>query len=553
MTCKLELMKNFPIKNYADQVNFTSKEAQYNEMSKYVAKTFDKLSTVNMSAKNIRLDMTYYVGNEYNYGRLTYNNDVYYVFITSVIWQSNNNCILHFEYDYWQTYQFRIKKNKCMIEREHVSDDTFGKHIIDEGIASFGVKAKNIYDCLKDLETSLCVAVSDTSIIKSSETLTGSVDSYIKCGRGYSPCVAVFDSTNFKGVTKFLELYVENNLIDSIVSFYRAYVDENQTIPATIGDFEISILKSGYSTNANKVTVPRMSTISGYKPKNNKCFCYPYNYIKVSDCNGNNNVYQFELQQTATDSANFLCYFPPNSGGACYTLYDNYIDALSGVIAGQSNIELPWISNVYSAYLSANQNTLTAQKQTIDDNLEQSRFNNIVNTLSGVANSLIGGALGGKNPANLVNMGTGIANTLINSVQTDVNALYSNVNSLRSMNASLSDIQSKGDVLHGQFTSNLADTQNVFGFRFYTMQVSKECIEMVDAYFEMNGYKVNRVGTPQWTSRKNWNFIKTVNSNITGNIPTDALVVINNMFNNGVTMWHSLANVYNYDLDNSIV
>ena len=70
---------------------------------------------------------------------------------------------------------------------------------------------------------------------------------------------------------------------------------------------------------------------------------------------------------------------------------------------------------------------------------------------------------------------------------------------------------------------------------------------MIDDYFSMFGYKVNTIKVPQFTSRKYWNYIKTSGINMIGNVPQDALNVLKQMFDNGVTMWHSLSYMYKYE------
>lgn len=70
--------------------------------------------------------------------------------------------------------------------------------------------------------------------------------------------------------------------------------------------------------------------------------------------------------------------------------------------------------------------------------------------------------------------------------------------------------------------------------------------------FLATGYKVNTVEIPQLITRENWNYIKTIDINITGSIPQEHLEKIKNIFNTGVTLWHN-DNVGNYNRTNSII
>ena len=85
------------------------------------------------------------------------------------------------------------------------------------------------------------------------------------------------------------------------------------------------------------------------------------------------------------------------------------------------------------------------------------------------------------------------------------------------------------------------------------MCVKAEYARIIDDFFTMFGYKVNVVKTPQFNSRTYWNYVKTIDCNIEGDIPQEDLQIVRNMFNKGCTFWHGASNMYNYNLTNSIV
>ena len=68
------------------------------------------------------------------YRNESYGNKWFYAFITDIQWLSNDSCAIQIKQDTWQTWQFELTFRKCFVEREHVSDDTFGKHTIPEGL-----------------------------------------------------------------------------------------------------------------------------------------------------------------------------------------------------------------------------------------------------------------------------------------------------------------------------------------------------------------------------------------------------------------------------------
>lgn len=88
-------------------------------------------------------------------------------------------------------------------------------------------------------------------------------------------------------------------------------------------------------------------------------------------------------------------------------------------------------------------------------------------------------------------------------------------------------------------------------FYFAQRCVKADLAETIDGYFNLWGYRVDKVKTPQYTSRKSWNYVKTRNAVVNGNIPFDARKRLEGIFNKGITFWHG-DYVGSYGRDNSI-
>ena len=67
---------------------------------------------------------------------------------------------------------------------------------------------------------------------------------------------------------------------------------------------------------------------------------------------------------------------------------------------------------------------------------------------------------------------------------------------------------------------------------------------------KMFGYKVNKLEIPDTKSRTYYNYIKTIDANIVGNIPANDLSAIKGIFDKGVTIWHT-DQIGDYSLNNS--
>ena len=74
--------------------------------------------------------------------------------------------------------------------------------------------------------------------------------------------------------------------------------------------------------------------------------------------------------------------------------------------------------------------------------------------------------------------------------------------------------------------------------------------KIIDNYFDMFGYKVNRVKKPSAGHRENYWYTKTIDVNIDGAIPQKDLQKIKDCYNNGITFWYTPANIGNYSVSN---
>lgn len=89
------------------------------------------------------------------------------------------------------------------------------------------------------------------------------------------------------------------------------------------------------------------------------------------------------------------------------------------------------------------------------------------------------------------------------------------------------------------------------GFSFYKMSIKQEYAKIIDDFFSMFGYKVNEVKIPNVTGRQNWNYVKTVDANILGDIPQEDMQKLKDIFNSGVTFWHNPNTFLDYSQSNN--
>jgi hypothetical protein len=112
--------------------------------------------------------------------------------------------------------------------------------------------------------------------------------------------------------------------------------------------------------------------------------------------------------------------------------------------------------------------------------------------------------------------------------------------------ASTQPDQAKGNINGG--TLNVAmDKQDFF---FSHMTIKAEFAKRLDQFFDMYGYKVNELKVPNVSGRPYWNYVQTIDINITGAIPADDMTTLKKLYNEGVTLWHSPSYFCNYALNN---
>lgn len=78
-----------------------------------------------------------------------------------------------------------------------------------------------------------------------------------------------------------------------------------------------------------------------------------------------------------------------------------------------------------------------------------------------------------------------------------------------------------------------------------------EYITLISDYFKRFGWKVMKNKTPNLTTRSHFNFVKMKDTIVTGNIPQQAKINIINLFNEGVTLWHT-ENIGDYTPNNTL-
>ena len=198
-----------------------------------------------------------------------YSNKWFYAFITDVTYLADNTCLMSFEYDIFQTWFYDTTVNASYVEREHVDDDTIGANTVPENVVMgdpVNVASSNNY--IPHKWYMYATQVFDRLAEVTTWTEPGAAGNEVS---GYYK----LNLTSREQAQQIVKLYTQKGMLESLISMFAltdvdtsGAVDKNYTIlsPTAFGE---------------------------YTPKNNKLFCYPYNYLTLVMA-GRETIYRYE-------------------------------------------------------------------------------------------------------------------------------------------------------------------------------------------------------------------------------------------------------------------
>lgn len=500
-----------PLQNdYKNQLTFSNENAQMTYFNSKVQKTFDNYTYIKKdNSVKVGVNIDEIIDCNYLfYKNIGFTNKWYFCFITNMEYVNENCTLITFETDCYQTWLFQIEYKQSFVEREHVNDDTIGLHTVPENLETgeYIVNSSDYYNGLDNLKYVIqCTEWSTTDENKPLATNFGGV--YMSGG--------AYVCSTMNEVVNILQSFAKRGKSDAVYNLYM--------IPASmITNTPSSLQYSGQSSpNTDTKSITKVNTINGYTPINKKLLTFPYNYMLISNNNGSSNILHYE--RFSGNTCNFKIKGVPTVGGSIKIIPTNYDNNLNseeeGLIAGKLPT-LNWSDDEYTNWLTQNS----------------------VNIGLGIASSglTIVGGLGMMATGGGAVAGAGAVVSGAMSIANELGAVYQH---------SLQPNSAKGNVNGGDI--NVCDHKN--GFYFYKMSIKEEYARIIDNYFSMFGYKINRVKVPNITGRSNWNYVKTINCNFDGDIPQTDLNIIRAMFNNGTTLWHNPSTIYDYSNSNNIV
>ena len=532
-------------------------------------------------------------------------NKTFFAFIERVEYVNNETSDIFFKLDYLQTYwgNFTIPAN--FIEREHcaISDDTVRNNLVPESIANGDMIVQktdhytyplfNSYIQSQQIPWHIVIAYvpnwdgSSTKYVKWETAIPTTVQQRIAPTEQTLPQ----KRNGFLSPVCFISQAVVASDIVSMIGNIQRVVNELTDDSAQIIDM-FMIPSEVYNDNFNadgivsvhpfSVSRPTsfkyMSKTGSYTPHNKKLFHSPYSKVVVTNNNGGNTEYNWEMFTSGETNASFgvLSAMNPNPVLHIYPAQYRNINAdFENSLTYDDFPKISWNEDSFSKWWAQNKT-----------NFGLSLATGAISTGLMVAT---GGASGLARAGQLAEEGMGHMQAMENSNllagQTaglpfrerakdyfqaeDIarKSAWGRMGFSAGMGAQRI-AQTLGQLPHAQATPDSAKVQsnipvvnglqNRIGFVAYSMGVSGEIAEIIDKYFDMYGYQTDKVKVPNFitgTNRPIWDYIKMQNCLIkaqTGyrGIPEEAQTIIQGVFNKGITLWQNVSQIGDYNLDN---
>lgn len=532
----VKFIRNCPLTQNLDHtILFESREAQTAYFTGIAEYTRDKYSFQRRRPGVIRVDIPYESCIYFNY--MCYQNNAhankwFYAFITGCEYVNEGVCDIFFTLDVLQTWMFDWELGSCFVERETTPTDSVGDYILPEG-----------------LETGDPVISSQTAhmfdfywLIGSTAKLTDAsfpdVPLNASVYDNHAVAYEIYACTNTGNVNNILAALEQAGKINA-VQFLYPVPSSFVTLAgeaSSQGVYAVAISSKDVSMGS----ITRAADFEGYEPKNNKMFTYPYMFGRLVSTSGDANAYRFEYSATPgirlTAEASIL----PQSTIRAYPMaYDNFANnrmesvVLNAAPLGAFNYD------VYADWFARNSNKENETQRILNRNFLFSVSETAVSGLMAVASAFDNGY-----------------------DETTYQALQSTISGVKSTLSARDAIYMKGAAYRDMqmlppTTASLGSGSDVnlakgfFGYLLQSMTIRKEYAKTIDDYFTRFGYKVMTNKIPSLHNRSNWDYIKTLDCDLAGQIPIADLEAIKAKFQNGITFWHSAATFGDYSQTNT--
>lgn len=421
--------------------------------------------------------------------------------ITSLEWVNPNTTKVYFEIDPYSSFCGEINWQSCLVEREMVNDDWAANSPNWDNI---GVP--------EDFDGSPVFMSSNFDVDMSPNKFLV-ITPYDSNGE------PVFNLSEVDGICTGLNM-LEFDTVAEVQGYLNTVAASNTAILDNISGV-ISIndkLLNNSEFNAGQLDAPWVTYNGVYY--NGKTFSSQYCLFIISSLSsGAEKKYLPELMtwQSQTQIKGKACLAGGVGGIALYPLgYRNTPQPYEDAFVLDDIPEGAWVG---------------------DRRLDNKTVNTLgivskgVTGVTGVVNSGISGAIRGAAIGGLAGGIAGGAFGIVGSAAGTVTDIMSQMTRYN-----MQSVTEGGKMAAG---ANLAVGISGQRIRCAWLVCTEQIMKSVDDFFSRFGYKINRLKVPNVNTRPLWNYVKTSEAHIGGDIPANYREDIEDMLNAGVTFWHT--------------
>lgn len=524
-----------PLTNtYDHTILFNSPEAQQEYFQSKVWTSFTEYSYVRRTW-NLKVQARYETAREWSY--VFFRNGTgkyYYYFINHAEYINDNAVELYLEMDVLQTYMFDWRLRPCFVEREHSATDNIGENTVDEGL-TVGEYTTYHRETI-DLSTDLSIMTAASIDINAFYLSSGETEDKV-FGSKYGNIFGGFQITAtplnpwWDDLAVMLNYLSTKGKIDTVFTMWQY---PTRLLKTDYGSFEFCIAPYVKGTETiNFTAFSDYASLGGYAPKNKKLLQYPYRYIYATNNNGGAAVYKYEKFKDGTPTFKVEGNIAPDAVVKLTPLNYKNVDVNNDESLAMTNFPVcSWNNDTYKMWLAQN-----ANQQNLG--LAMSGLKIVGGVGAIVGGAIATGATGGAAGA------LGIA-----GVSSGIGLISSGATGIASQLAQRADMEIQPPQSRGTISGSHNVSCGLQNFDFYHRTIDAYHAEMLDNYFTMYGYACRKVKVPNISARPRWNYVKTIGSNVTGNICNEDIKLINSIFDKGVTFW-KIDVIGSYTLDNA--
>ena len=512
------------------QLDFTNATAQHTYFNSLPKIEMDNATYMRKDGR-LYFDASFDTCLPYNY--CMYRNDEYsnkwfYAFVSDLRFESNNSCSCQLTTDVFQTWQFDVTYKRSFVERwmPARNQDVIGRFTYPEDL-ELGDYVSNDTNEVSELKTqNLVLGVT----LKPSDLSVSVNGCYQNIPTGCAYYTFPITATGIGDCQEILQALTDSTRQDAVTSLFLA----PQVLCSSTTEGGYARINNSYTPTTYTETLSTLVTgLNGYTPKNNKLYTYPYYYIQVTNGAGGSAILKPELWNTSTHQFRVYASLTPGCSIIGVPMdYDGYAIGWEHALALGKYPQLNYSTDQFTNWQTQNGLNNTIQQA-----------GGIVNAVSGagtLATSLTSMIAGG--------FGDGAGRDLTMGANQYVGGMLQTLGAMQQKYlARLVPPQFEGNTNSGDIFSST----NEITFRFNWMSIREERAKGIDQFFEMYGYRINRLGEIQTNTRSNWNYIKTIDVNILGDIPQNDMQKLKALYNNGFTIWHTTTHYLDYTQNNT--